>query len=247
MPGLQRPQPQSVGVTSPLEPADLIRGDLEILGLLAGSSNYTFLARLDGDPQAPVVYKPQRGETPLWDFPSGTLCHREVCAYRICAAAGWSFVPPTVLRDGPLGAGAVQRFVEHDPAVTAFDLGQDHNPALMRIALFDVIANNADRKAGHVLVDRQGVIWGIDHGLCFHVEHKLRTVLWDYIGEPIPDRDLLGIELLLEELSCGLAVELGGLLASEEVEETRHRAERLLAARVFPHPGPGRPYPWPPI
>lgn len=230
-----------------LEPADLTGGELEILGLLAGSSNYTFLARLGEDPQALVVYKPRRGETPLWDFTSGTLCNREVSAFLVAAAAGWTFIPPTVLRDGPLGPGAVQRYVEHDPDITAFDLANQHQQALMQIAVFDVIVNNADRKAGHVFIDQNDAVWGIDHGLCFHEEPKLRTVLWDYIGEPIPPADLQATEMLLECLRGGLAAELGTLLEYQELQGVIQRAEWVLEHRIFPGPGPGRPYPWPPI
>lgn len=215
--------------------------------MLAGSSNYTFLARLGGDPEALVVYKPRRGETPLWDFPAGTLCNREVSAHRICSAAGWDFIPTTVMRDGPLGPGAVQRFIEHDHQVTAFDLAGDYIPELMQIALFDVIANNADRKAGHIFLDAQGLVWGIDHGLCFHEEPKLRTVLWDYIGEPIPPKDLIGVENLAAHMQCDLAADLGPMLDPHELGALHRRIDWVLANKVFPSPGPGRPYPWPPI
>lgn len=214
---------------------------------MAGSSNYTFLARLGEDPEQLVVYKPRRGETPLWDFASGTLCNREVCAYRIASAAGWSFIPQTVLRDGPLGLGAVQRFIEHDPEVTAFDLLDDHQGALMQIAVFDIIANNADRKAGHVFIDQNDVVWGIDHGLCFHEEPKLRTVLWDYIGEAVPESDLQAATKLLESLRGGLAEELCSVLEPGELDGVSKRAEWVLTHKIFPSPGPGRPYPWPPI
>lgn len=246
MPGLQRSQPEK-RVGAPLRPEDLLRGDLEVLGLLAGSSNYTFLATLGQDPQALVVYKPRRGETPLWDFPLGTLCNREEGAYLVSAAAGWSFVPPTVVRDGPLGPGAVQRFIDHDPGVTAFDLARRHGPELMRIALFDVIVNNADRKAGHVFIDEQGSIWGIDHGLCFHEQAKLRTVLWDFIDDPVPAEELQAVERLREALRCDLGDRLDGLLDPRELSALAGRADWVLDNRVFPPPGPGRPYPWPPI
>ena len=178
---------------------------------------------------------------------SGTLCNREVAAHLVCCSAGWGLVPPTILRDGPLGIGAVQQFIEHDPAVTAFDLADGHRRELMQIALFDVIVNNADRKAGHVLIDVQGSIWGIDHGLCFHEEPKLRTVLWDFIGEPIPEQDLLAVEGLLRALEGDLGVSLGSLLEPAELEALDRRARSVVDNKVFPRPGPGRPYPWPPI
>jgi hypothetical protein len=193
------------------------------------------------------VYKPRRGEAPLWDFESGTLCQREVAAYLVCRAAGWRFVPPTVLRDGPLGVGAVQEFIQHDFGVTAFDLAQSHRADLMRIALFDVVLNNADRKAGHVLLDLQGELWGIDHGLCFHEFPKLRTVLWDYEGEEVPESELAGVERLLEALHSEVRESLEPLLDSAEIEALERRSRSVLASKVYPRPGPGRPYPWPPI
>lgn len=165
----------------------------------------------------------------------------------MCCSAGWGLVPPTILRDGPLGIGAVQQFIEHDPAVTAFDLADDHRRELMQIALFDVIVNNADRKAGHVLIDVQGSIWGIDHGLCFHEEPKLRTVLWDFIGEPIPEQDLLAVEGLLRALEGDLGLSLRSLLEPAELEALERRVRSVVDNKVFPRPGPGRPYPWPPI
>ena len=230
-----------------LDPDSLATGDLEILGLMAGSSNYTFLARLCNGAEQLVVYKPRRGEAPLWDFMTGTLCHREVAAHLVARAAGWNFVPWTILRDGPLGIGAVQQFIDHDPNVTAFDLAEGHSKELMQIALFDVVSNNADRKAGHVLIDGEGQLWGIDHGLCFHRHHKLRTVLWDYVGEEIPERDLAAVERMLGELAGGLGAELAPLLHPAEVSALAARAAMVLESKVFPEPGPGRAYPWPPI
>lgn len=218
-------------------------GELEPLGLLPGASNYTFLARL-GDSY--VVYKPRRGEAPLWDFPEGTLCRREVAAYVVAARLGWPQVPFTTLRDGPYGIGAVQVFIEHDPAVTAFDLADSHSRELKQIALFDLVINNADRKAGHVLVDPKGEIWSVDHGICFHTEPKLRTVLWEYIGDPIPPDSGRDLETVLGEFES-MESALVGLLSAPEIEAFRRRIEDLLALARFPEPRPGRPYPWPPI
>lgn len=230
---------------------ELIRGlaeaDFEILGLMPGSSNYTFLGRLAGDEGALVVYKPRKGETPLWDFPSGTLCQREVAAYLVCEAAGWDFIPPTVLREGPAGPGMMQQFIDHDPAHNAFNLAEDHPDELRRIALFDLVVNNADRKAGHVLRDRAGRLWCIDHGLCFHEENKLRTVLWDFIGEPVPDEGIAALERLLEALRGGLIRDIADLLLPEEINRMFERVQKLRDSGLFPAPGPGRPYPWPPI
>lgn len=248
MSGDQWAQPQgSIVPAPPLIPAGLAEAELEILGLMPGSSNYTFLARLDGDASSLVVYKPRRGETPLWDFPTGTLCHREVAAYEVCVAAGWTHVPPTVLRDGPLGPGAVQKFIEHDPAFHAFNLAPGHEVELKTIALFDVVVNNADRKAGHVLRDHDDRLWAIDHGLCFHTEPKLRTVLWDYIGEPVPDEGLQALQELCRVMGGELGGKLDSLLLPEELGCLAARAETVLKTGVFPSPGPGRPYPWPPI
>lgn len=238
--------PEPASPQTPLAPAELAEGEMELLGLLQGSSNYTFLAKLGSDERL-VVYKPRRGETPLWDFPTGTLCQREAAAYVICSAAGWGYVPPTILRDGPHGPGMVQQFIDHDPTFNAFNLAPDYVAELKEIALLDLIINNADRKAGHVLRDPGGRLWAIDHGVCFHVEPKLRTVLWDFIEEPVPDESLRGIENLREAISGELAGVLSELLFPEEVVTLHQRAEVILRDRVFPAPGPGRPYPWPPI
>ena len=229
------------------EPAELLQGDLELLGLLPGASNYTFLARLGGKGGALVVYKPRRGEAPLWDFPGGTLCQRETAAFEVSRLGGFGFVPPTVLRDGPLGFGAVQAFVEHDFECTAFDLYESHGGDLRRIALFDLVVNNADRKAGHVFPDADGKVWAIDHGICFHVEPKLRTVLWDFAGEPIPEADCERLRSLQTALLGALGDALAPLLDPAEVEMLSRRVARVLSAGVFPAPGAGRSFPWPPI
>ncbi|HYR64459.1 MAG TPA: SCO1664 family protein [Actinomycetota bacterium] len=225
---------------------------MELVGLMPAASNYTFLARLgagrgDADPERLVVYKPRRGEAPLWDFPSGTLCRREVAAFEVSRAAGFGFVPPTVLRDGPLGVGSVQAFVDHDFECTAFDLYEANLDDLRRIALFDLVVNNADRKAGHVFSDPSGTLWAIDHGICFHAEPKLRTVLWDFAGEPIPvaARDCLC--RLQDALIGDLGPVLADLLDDEEIEVLGRRLQAALAAKKFPAPGPGRSFPWPPI
>jgi hypothetical protein len=225
----------------------LAGGELEVLGLLPSSSNYTFLARAGGEDGTLVVYKPRRGETPLWDFPSGTLCQRETAAYLVCAAAGWGFVPPTILADGPYGVGMVQLFIDHDPSAHAFQLSSGHEAELKRIAVFDLITNNADRKAGHIFAGRDGSIWGIDHGLCFHVEPKLRTVLWDYVGEPIPEPELASVERLAESLDGEGGDELKELLDGKELRALKRRASWILENPQYPAPAAGRPYPWPPI
>jgi len=215
------------------------------------ASNSTFLAEVtgEGDASALAVYKPRRGEAPLWDFPEGTLCNREVAAYRLSAALGWPKVPPTVLREGPLGPGSVQLFVRADEAEHYFTLREGRLDVFRAIAAFDVVANNADRKGGHCLLDEaDGSIWVIDHGVCFAEEPKLRTVIWDFASEPVPPRLLADVARVAEELCDGPAGRaLAALLDDGEVAETRRRAEALARSGRYPRPGPGRPYPWPPI
>jgi hypothetical protein len=220
-----------------------------VRGLLGGASNGTFLAELvGGEAREPVVYKPIRGEAPLWDFPEGTLAGREVAAYRLSRALGWPRVPPTVMRDGPLGPGAVQRFVRADPREHFFTLREERLDEFRPVALFDAVANNADRKGGHCLLGEDGEVWVIDHGLCFHVEPKLRTVIWEFAGEPIPDALAEDLRRVATELRAGpVGADLGRLLAPEEVAMTAARAEQLASLGRFPEPGPGRVVPWPPV
>ncbi len=225
----------------------LREGDLELLGLLPRSSNYTFLARVHGD-REPVlaVYKPRAGEAPLWDFPEGTLCRREVAAHVVAAALGWPLVPPTVLRDGPHGEGSVQLFVEFDPAAHYLTMREERPDDFRRIALFDVVANNADRKSGHCLLSTDGRLFVIDHGVCFHDEPKLRTVIWDFVREPIPAEMRSELAALGTRLQGGpLRDRLEDLLRPVEVRATERRLADLLEEDRFPEPGPGRPYPWP--
>lgn len=237
----------------------LVDGDMEILGLMPGSSNATFLARLMAPGVAGAVltiYKPMLGETPLWDFPDGTLCRREVAAYEVAEALGWPAIPPTVLRDGPEGIGAAQLFVDFDPEHHFFtikeseELATKYDRDLRRIALFDVVINNADRKGGHLLLGRDGVLWAIDHGVCFNADYKLRTVIWDYIGQDVSAADLSDLAKLmelLEDSGGSLRASLCGLLDISEIDALTTRLHELLDRGVFPEPGPARPYPWPPI
>jgi uncharacterized repeat protein (TIGR03843 family) len=229
--------------------AILEHGDVEVLGLLPYSSNYTFLARLRSeDSETLAVYKPERGERPLWDFPPGTLAAREVASFRVSEAIGWGIVPPTVMReDAPLGPGSVQLFVEHDPDVHYLTLMQQRLEDFRIFAALDIVINNADRKAGHVLQDSEGRVWAVDHGLTFNVEPKLRTVIWQFAEEPLGDRlrhelDRLGTELAR---TGGLGDELANLLSPEESAATLGRVETLLVDDCFPAPGSERPLPWP--
>ncbi len=225
----------------------LERGELELLGLLPRSSNFTFLVRVsDGDDQTLAVYKPRTGESPLWDFPEGSLADREVAAYVLADALGWPSVPPTVLRDGPQGPGSVQRFVEFDPGQHFFTMQDERPDEFRRVALFDVVVNNADRKAGHCLLSSEGGLFVVDHGVCFHEEPKLRTVIWDFVGEQIPEAMLDDLRALRPRLATGPVRErLAELLRPEEVGAVERRIEDLLQEGRFPEPGPGRPVPWP--
>lgn len=223
----------------------LLSGGLEILGLLPDATNYTFLARLESGTL--VVYKPRRGETALWDFPRGTLCQRELAAFLVSEAGGWYFVPPTIMRAGPMGEGAVQLFIDHDRSVTAFDLSPSREDDLKSIAVFDLIINNADRKAGHVLMDSHGKLWAVDHGICFSHAPKLRTVLWDFIGQPFQTSDLVRLRQLYARLKEGLCSQLAPLLEPEELAALSGRIQTALDHPAFPPPGAGRPYPWPPV
>jgi uncharacterized repeat protein (TIGR03843 family) len=227
----------------------LERGELELLGLLPRSSNYTFLAKAtDGAAEILAVYKPRRGEAPLWDFPEGTLCQREVAAFVVADALGWPTVPLTVLRDGPEGPGSVQRFVEFDPGQHFFTMQDERLDDFRRVALFDVVVNNADRKSGHCLLSTEGMPFCIDHGVCFHEEPKLRTVIWDFAGEQIPPPLLDDLRRFGELLSApALRGALGDLLSERELAALDARLAALIAAACVPEPGSDRPYPWPPV
>ena len=224
----------------------LSSGEVEIEGRLPWSSNYSFLTTLScGELERKAVYKPGRGERPLWDFGTG-LYRREVAAYELSAAYGLELVPETVLRlDAPLDAGSLQRFVDADFEEHYFTLLEDprHHDRLRELAGFDVLANNADRKGGHVLVDSEGAIWGIDNGLAFHSETKLRTVIWDFAGEPVPERIL---EVCRSIVGDGVPSRLEPLLEPEELEALSRRARSMLKVRRLPAPRDDhRAYPWP--
>ena len=231
--------------------AVLARAEVEECGLIPSGSNYVFLLTLrDREAGAGyAVYKPRRGEAPLWDFPDGTLYKRERAAYLVSRDLGWNFVPPTIIRDGPYGPGMVQVFIPNDPRVHFFTLRDDHGAEMRRIALFDAVTNNADRKGGHCLADADGRVWGIDHGLCFHESGKLRTVIWDYSGESVDS----GLIADLQELSVRLASstpirqELEQLLNRSEFQAFRQRVDRMVRKPVYPHPGTHRAVPWPPV
>jgi uncharacterized repeat protein (TIGR03843 family) len=249
----------------------LLDGDLEVHGRIMPASNATFVAEVEG---TQVVYKPVAGERPLWDFPDGTLAHREVAAHLVSEATGWNLVPHTFLREGPHGLGMVQVWQEPDPeqaAVTlvaegevpqgfrrVFDGVDQHDQpislvhedsvALRRMAVFDVLVNNADRKGGHVLEMADGHRYAVDHGVTFHPDPKLRTVLWGWAGEPLADEELAGVERVLEALEGALGEELGFLLDPVEISRLVRRCRSLQARAVFPVPrGDWPAIPWPPF
>lgn len=230
----------------------LRKGKIDLQGQFLSGSNYTFLADLTyGGLEFQVVYKPVRGEQPLWDFPHGSLARREVAAYLVSEALGWNFVPPTVFRkDGPLGAGSLQQYIDHDPNDHYFNFEEKDRDRLRPVVVFDLILNNADRKGGHILRDAKDHLWLIDHGLCFHVEDKLRTVVWDFSGEEIPDEIIGRVASLIDQLAEGtpLHTELLRYLRAGEISALAARSRRLCAAGRFPAPPSSRrSYPWPPV
>jgi uncharacterized repeat protein (TIGR03843 family) len=255
--------------------AVLADGELTLDGRLVESSNNAMVGTARrGDEQVRCVYKPIRGERPLWDFPQGRLAEREVAAFLVARAAGWQVAPPTVLREGPFGIGMAQQWIEDaesDRAVTVFPadavpatwlpvmqavdaddrpliVAHADTPPLAAIAVFDIVANNADRKGSHLLVDPAGALFGVDHGLTFHAEPKLRTILWGWAGRRIPAALVDDLHTLAERLSGTLAADLTSYLSVTEVEALRERVDALLAAPVFPQPPDDRtPIPWPPL
>jgi uncharacterized repeat protein (TIGR03843 family) len=249
---------------------DLVTAELTVTGRITTASNATFLGSI-GDVE--VVYKPIAGESPLWDFPQGTLAHREVAAYLVSQAFGWDVVPHTWLRHGPVGQGMVQLWQEQDPAQSAVNLvatdhvpetgwkrileGRDEygrmvalvhedSPALRRMAVFDIIVNNADRKGDHILAMADGHRHGVDHGLTFHRDHKLRTVLWGWLGDALTAEERDGIDRVSKGLRGGLGRNLADLLSAEEIASLAARCARLRLAGRFPAPsGEMSAVPWP--
>ena len=220
-------------------------------GAIRWSSNYTFLISVTHNEETlPAVYKPQTGERPLWDFPDGTLCHRERASFLTSQALGWDVVPPTALRDGPRGLGSMQFFVEHDPEYNYFSFDESLLPQLMRLAAFDAMVNNADRKGGHCIVDSQNHLWGIDHGITFHHANKLRTVIWNFADQSIPDdmlEDIQKLRLRMDTPGDTFCEELHNLISASEVSAFIRRMDRLISSKRYPTPGPGPNYPWPPV
>jgi uncharacterized repeat protein (TIGR03843 family) len=251
--GIELPDPVDDLTASAL----LEQGEIDVIGRMPWSSNATFLVSvepsdatpdIDDDAAMLAIYKPQAGERPLWDFPDGTLAARETAAYTVSELLGWELVPRTVLRDGPLGVGALSRFYDHDPEKHYFELLNGRDDTFRRFAAFDAVINNTDRKGGHVLLDDNGHVWGIDHGTCFHVHPKLRTVIWEFAGDPLPDAILADLDCLLDRIAGGNAPQLRPLLATAEIEATLDRIRALQKRNRFPLPsGDYHDYPWPTI
>jgi uncharacterized repeat protein (TIGR03843 family) len=240
-------------VTVTLELDDVLRllreGELSVEGRLVDASNATLYctATLD-DVTAAVVYKPVRGERPLWDFPDGTLAGREVSAYLVSQATGWDLVPPTVMRDGPFGPGMCQLWVDVDESVDLPALARSDHPHLRRMAVFDAVVNNADRKGGHLLPREDGRVQGVDHGICFSSHDKLRTLLWQWRGKPLTDEAVDVLSSLRAQLEGPLGDALHELLTVPEVRATMARVDRLLRTRRHPEPSDDWPaIPWPPF
>jgi uncharacterized repeat protein (TIGR03843 family) len=221
----------------------LATGELVVVGRLEGSTNHAMLVEVrwtcPGEASPIVleaVYKPTAGERPLHDFPDGTLTRREVAAFLVSEAMGWRIVPSTVLRSGPFGEGMVQRWIQPDPTVDVIAMVVDCDPRLRRIAIFDAVVNNTDRKGGHLLPIPGGHVYGVDHGVCFSPVPKLRTVLWGWRGRVLTPNELAGLECAREGLYGRLGDELRELLSTAEVAATQARVERLLRDRRFPNP-----------
>jgi uncharacterized repeat protein (TIGR03843 family) len=263
----------SVDLRDPAVPELLRSGRMQVTGRLVDASNATLFGTVDGDGvELRCVYKPVRGERPLWDFPDGTLAGREVATYLLSEAGGFSVVPATVLRDGPFGPGMVQVWVDTDDERELVDVCGPHEvppgwigvlrarggrgepavlahadqPELRAMAALDVLANNADRKGGHVLAGIDGRIYGVDHGLCLHTEDKLRTVLWGWVGQRLPPEVLELVRRLRAELDTGLCATLGEHITRREVRALSARVDHLLADPCYPEPsGYGPAIPWP--
>jgi len=239
---------ETVTASQPDVLTTLRAGELTLRGIFSAGSNYTFLAEVVlWERCIQAVYKPTKGEQPLWDFPAGTLAKREVAAYLVSYALGWELVPPTVYRDGPHGPGSLQQFIEFQPGGHYFNFTGTEKAACRRVAAFDYVINNADRKGSHVMRGNDGRMWLIDHGICFHSEYKMRTVIWDYAGELLPDGLGTDLENLADEVRAGgvLAESLRHLLSEDEIGALRLRARNLVLSGCLPRPVQQHNYPWP--
>jgi uncharacterized repeat protein (TIGR03843 family) len=230
----------------------LNRGTITVEGQFMWGSNYTFLCQSENSEcSLKTVYKPVRGERPLWDFPSETLSGREVAAFLVSQAGGWHLVPPTVFRsEAPAGPGSLQLFIEHDPEYHYFNFTAEDKARLRPVALFDAVINNTDRKGGHILKDEEGALWLIDHGVCFHAEPKLRTVIWDFAELPFTEEEISQLSDLRLQLAkaAPLHGQLENYLSNREIQALSNRVGRLLGNGAFPLPASDRnAMPWPPV
>jgi len=241
------------GLRPPADDAEartlLLDGEIDVEGRMLDASNVTLVGTIrTGTLEAECVYKPVAGERPLWDFPDGTLAGREVSAALVSEATGWRIVPPTVLREGPFGAGMVQLWVDGDASVDLAAFVRRDHPGLRRMAVFDAVVNNADRKGGHIIPMPDGHVYGVDHGICFSVDPKLRTLLWRWAGTPLPDEALAVLEKLQADLLGDLGEALHEHLTRREVRRTQQRVAQLLRTGRHPEPSGDWPaLPWPPF
>lgn len=227
-------------------------GKMQITGQFMWGSNYTFLCDVTYQGQiSQGIYKPVRGERPLWDFPTASLAGREVAAYLLSEGGSWHLVPDTVFRqEAPVGPGSLQSYVEHDPEYHYFEFSKEDKARVRPVVLFDVVANNTDRKAGHILVDPNHRLWLIDHGVCFHIEPKLRTVLWEFAGQPLTEQEIAQLQGLLANLlpDAPLSQQLADYLSRPEIQAIVERIETTLQEGMFPFPRQDRhSMPWPPV
>ena len=222
-----------------LDLKEIYHGTNRVFEVLVGSPNENIRA----------IYKPMSGEAPLYDFPSGTLYQREQASYLVSDALSWNIVPPTTIRIGPYGIGSLQQYIEHDSNDSYITLKDDNSHRFKQIAVFDIITNNADRKGTHFLLDRNKTIWGIDHGLTFNPQYKLRTVVWDFIGDSIPKTIILDLKKLykLIDTSNKLLANLAELINNEEINAFKERISVISKLESFPFPSSGRNVPWPPF
>lgn len=226
----------------------LVEGELEVTGRLVDASNATLFGHITSHGESvPVIYKPIAGERPLWDFPDGTLAGREVAAYHLSQFGGFHLVPMTILRDGPFGPGAVQQWIDVDEDVDLISLAQSQDLRLRAMALFDALANNTDRKIGHLLPSKDGHLFGCDHGVCFHEEDKLRTVLWQWMGQEVSSEERAQLHSMLQNFER-FADRVRELLTDDEIAATKIRIMRIVDEGTFPNPSDEwPPVPWPPI
>ena len=227
----------------------LTGGEIIALQQIPWGSNYTFVAQIDAGNGRYIkaIYKPCEGEQPLHDFPAGTLYKREYAAFLLARALGWPEVPLTVVRDGPYGVGSVQLYVEADTQLTYFDVSEKYRDEFLKFSIFDVISNNADRKGGHCLIGEDGRIWSIDHGLTFHHVFKMRSVMLEFWGQPVPQPLIAEMQALADRLArpSGLVEALRENLSQQEIDAISMRLERLLKMKAIPMLDPNRNVPWP--